>query len=180
MDVAINSPLSATETQHLSYDGAHLNNDPAGQRRHIRYASPDASAARRVNEPTLNNPVRSSPNGVNSYPTTNRTSPSISPFVISQVLQEPESEDAGILEEANGQNHDRMETDLNSEEDSMSEFQSHGEVEEPVGPLAGNMQLDDGEIMDTTQDSTNEADLRQLLNPGGCCYCMSEYCFHFI
>lgn len=179
MDVAVNSPLLATETQHLSYDGAHLNNDPAGQRRHIRYASPDASAARRVNEPTLNNPVRSSPNGVNSYPTSNRTSPSISPFVISQVLQEPESRDAGILEEANGQNHDRMETDLNSEE-SLSEFQSHVEVEEPVGPLAGSMQLEDGEIMDTTPDSPNEADLHQLLNPGRCYYCMAEYCFYFI
>lgn len=179
MDVAINSPLSATETQHLSYDGAHLNNDPAGQRRHIRYASPDASAARRVNEPTLNNPVRSSPNGVSSYPTTNRLSPSISPFVISQVLQEPESRDAGILEEANGQNHDRMETDLNSE-DTMSEFQSHGEVEEPLGPLAGSMQLEDGEIMDTTPDSPNETDLHQLLNSGGCFYSMLEYCFYCI
>lgn len=176
MDVVIDSPLSATETQHLSYDGAHLNNDPAGQRRHIRYASPDASAARRVNEPTLNNPVRSSPNGVSSYPTTNRPSPSISPFVISQVLQEPESRDAGILEEANGQNHDRMETDLNSE-DTMSEFQSRGEVEEPFGPHAEGMQLEDGEIMDTTPDSPNESDLHQLLNPGGCFYSMLEYCF---
>lgn len=179
MDVAINSPLSATETQHLSYDGAHLNNDSAGQRRHIRYASPDASAARRVNEPTLNNSVRSSPNGVSNYPTSNRPSPSISPFVISQVLQEPESRDAGILEEANGQNHDRMETDLNSE-DTMSEFQSHGEVEEPFGPLAGSMQLEDGEIMDTTPDSPNEADLHQLLNSGGCFCSMLDYCFYCI
>lgn len=179
MDVAINSPLSATETQHLSYDGAHLNNDPAGQRRHIRYASPDASAARRVNEPALNNPVRSSPNNVSSYPTTNRPSPSISPFVISQVLQEPESRDAGILEEANGQNHDRMETDLNSE-DTMSEFQSHGEVEEPFGPLPGSMQLEDGEIMDTTPDSPNEADLHQLLNSGGRFYSILDYCFYCI
>lgn len=179
MDVAINSPLSATETQHLSYDSAHLNNDPAGQRRHIRYASPDASAARRVNEPTLNNPVRSSPNGVSSYPTTNRPSLSISPFVISQVLQGPESGDAGILEEGNGQNHDRMETDLNSE-DTMSEFQSHDEVEEPFGPLAGSMQLEDGEIMDTAPDSPNEADLDQLFNSGGCFYSMLEYCFYCI
>lgn len=167
MDVAVNSPLSANETQHLSYDGTHLNNDPASQRRHIRYTSPDASAARRVNEPTLNSPVRSSPNSVNSYPTTNRTLPSISPFVISQVLQEPEPRDAGILEEADGQNHDRMETDLNSE-DSTSEFQSRDEVGEPVGPLAGSVQLEDGEIMDTTPDSLNEAGLHQLLNPGGC------------
>lgn len=179
MDVAVNSPLSATETQHLSYDGAHLNNDPAGQRRHIRYASPDASAARQVNEPTPNNAVRSSPNGVNSNPTSNRTSPSISPFVISQVLQGPESRDGGVPEEANGQNHDRMETDLNSEE-SLPEFQPQLEVEEPVGPLAGSMQLEDGEIMDTTADSPNEADLHQLLNPGGCYYCTSEYCFYFI
>lgn len=179
MDVAVNSPLSATETQHLSYDGAHLNNDPAGQRRHIRYASPDASAARRVNEPTLNNPVRSSPNGVNSYPTANRPSPSISPFVISQVLQEPDSRDAGIHDEANGQNHDRMETDLNSE-DTMSEFQSHGEVEEPFGPLGRSMQLEDGEIMDTTPDSPNEADLHQLSNPGGRFYSISAYCFYCI
>lgn len=165
MDVAVNSPMSTTETQHVPFDGVHLNNDNTGQRRHIRYVSPDTSTPRRMNEPTPNNSMRSSPNGINSYPAMNRTPPSISPFVISQVLQEPESRDTVFLQEINGQNHDRMETDMNSE-DSMSEAQSHDEVEETVGLPAELAQLEDGELMDTSPDSPDGSDYHMPLDPG--------------
>lgn len=172
MDVAMNSSMSGTETQHLPYDAGHMNNETAAPRRHVRYTSPDASTPRRMNETGANNSVRSSPNGENNFAALNRTSPAISPFVISQVLQEPESSNTDALPEVNGQNHDRMETDMESE-GSQSENQSSEAVEELVQPSAAELaaQLEDGEIMDTTPDSPAALDVHTPLEAGGCtCY----------
>ena len=168
MDLAVNSPMTGTETQHLPYDGGHMNNETAVQRRHVRYTSPDASTPRRMNETGANNSVRSSPNGENSFAAMNRTSPAISPFVISQVLQQPESSNADALPEVNGQNHDRMETDMESE-GSQSENQSSEAVEELVHPPAAESaaHLEDGEIMDTTPDSPAALDTHVPLEAGG-------------
>lgn len=169
MDLAVNSSMSGTETQHVPYDGGHMNNETAAQRRHVRYTSPDASTPRRMNEAGTSNSVRSSPNGDSGFATMSRASPAISPFVISQVLQEPESSNTGPLPEVNGQNHDRMETDMESE-GSQSENQSSEAVEELVPPHAAESpaQLEDGEIMDTTPDSPAAFDVHAPLEAGGC------------
>lgn len=161
--------MSGTETQHVPYDAGHMNNETAAQRRHVRYTSPDAATPRRMNEPGASNSVRSSPNGESSFATMSRTSPAISPFVISQVLQEPESSNTNTLPEVNGQNHDRMETDMESE-GSQSENQSSEAVDElPQPPTAESAaQLEDGEIMDTTPDSPAALDVHAPLESGGC------------
>lgn len=168
MDFAVNSPMTGTETQHLPFDGGHMNNESAAQRRHVRYTSPDASAPRRMNETGANNSVRSSPNGETSFAAMNRTSPAISPFVISQVLQEPEPSNREPLPEVNGQNHDRMETDMESD-GSQSENQSSQAVEELVQPpdVESAPQLEVGEIMDTTPDSPAAIDVHAPLEAGG-------------
>ena len=163
----MNSPMSGSETQHLTYDGVHLNNEPTTQRRHIRYTSPDASTPRRMNEQPVGNSVRSSPNGDNGYAAVNRTSPSISPFVISQVLQEPQSSNTDHPPEVNGQNHDRMETDMESE-GSVSDIQPGEAGGEPdILPPLDEEQLEDGEIMDTTPDSPTASESHPL-DPGRC------------
>lgn len=162
----MNSPMSGSETQHLSYDGSHLNNEATAQRRHIRYTSPEASTPRRMNDQPAGNSVRSSPNGENGYAAVNRTSPSISPFVIAQVLQEPPSSNTNTPAQVNGQNHDRMETDMESE-GSVSDTQSAEAGEPDVLPAVDEEQLEDGEIMDTTPDSPTASD-NHPLDPGGC------------
>ncbi|MCJ1469986.1 hypothetical protein MMC07_008631 [Pseudocyphellaria aurata] len=164
MDLALNSSRSPTGTQHRPYDAAHLNNEPAAQIRNVRYTSPDMSTTRRINE---SNAVRSPPNGETTLATMSRTSPAISPFVISQVLQEPDGSNTDTLPEVNGQNHDRMETDMESE-DSRSENQSAGRVEELVHPPATGSatQLEDGEIMDTAPDSPAALDAHASLEVG--------------
>lgn len=161
MDLAVDSSRSGTETQRLPFDGGHLNNETAAQRRHVRYTSPDASTPRRINDTGASNSLRSSPNGENGFAAMNRTSPAISPFVISQVLQEPESSNTRTVPEVNGQNHDRMETDMESE-GSQSENQSSEAA--PAAESAG--QLEDGEIMDTTPDSPAAFDEHAPLDAG--------------
>ncbi len=54
---------------------------------------------------------------------------------------------------------------MNSE-DSMSEAQSHDEVEETVGLPAELAQLEDGELMDTSPDSPDGSDYHMPLDPG--------------
>lgn len=162
MDLAVNSPRSGTETQRLPFDGGHLNNETAAQRRHVRYTSPDPPTPRRINDAGASNSLRSSPNGESGFAATNRTSPAISPFVISQVLQEPESSNTHTLPEVNGQNHDRMETDMASE-GSQSENQSS---EAAAAESAG--QLEDGEIMDTSPDSPAAFGEHAPLDAGEC------------
>ena len=150
----MNPPMSGTESQHLPFDGVNRNTEPSALRRHNRYSSPEAASPRRLNDSSANNSIRSSTNGESSFVVMNRTSPSISPFVMAQVRQDSVSGNTGNLPEVNGQNHDRMETDDVVSVRSEVEHRSPEGLEDS-GELSAveAVQLEDGEIMDTTPDS---------------------------
>ena len=165
------SPMSGTEPQHLQYDGLHMNNEAASPRRHIRYTSPDTStphSPRRISDTATNHSVISSSNGDQTYSTTDRTSPAISPFLVAHVLQGSEPNITSAMPEINGQNHDRMDMDVDSD-DSVSENQSHAVdavVEDATEVPNLTVQHADGENMDTTPDSPVALGSQQISDPG--------------
>lgn len=165
------SPMTGTEPQRHPYDTLHMNNEAASPRRHIRYTSPDTStphSPRRISDTATNHSVISSANGDQTFSTTDRTSPAISPFLVAHVLQGSEPNNTTAPPEINGQNHDRMEMDVDSD-DSVSENQSHAVdavVEDATEAPNMAMRPADGETMDTTQDSPVALDSQQALDPG--------------
>lgn len=157
------SSISAAETQHLPFDNLHMNTEPASQRRQMRYTSPDLSTPRSPRRMAESGAavVRTSPTSDEGYSTTTHTSPTIPPFSGGQVVREEETSGSDILLEVNGQNHDRMETDMETD-DSESDHQPHQGQESSEGPP------DDlnGEIMDTTPDTPPAGDSLPQLDAG--------------
>lgn len=163
MDVVLTSSISAAETQHLPFDSLHMNAEPASQRRQMRYTSPDLStprSPRRMAE-TSAAVVRASPNSDEGYSTIAHTSPTIPPFSAGQVVREEGTSASDILLEVNGQNHDRMETDMETD-DSESDHQPHQGPESLEGPPGDA----NGEIMDMTPDSPTDDDSHPQLDAG--------------
>lgn len=167
MDVVVTSSMGAAETQHLQFDSLHMNPEPAAQRRQMRYTSPDMSAPHSPRRTADNSSavVRASPSGDEGYAAMHHISPSISPFSADQVARDTESTNADILLEVDGQNHDRMETDMETD-DSELDHQSHHGLESSGGPLVVAAQEIDGEIMDTTPDSPPAAEPDHQLDVG--------------
>ena len=152
MDIAVDStPMGGSETQHLSYNALHLNTEhspsPAQQRRHVHYPTPEASAPlspRLVYETAVNHTLRSSSNG-NRNPSSMSQNSSTTPPITDAFV--------GPLAVDEGQNHDRMETDLEDEETN-----SEAGASVPPDRAAGSSLMEieppeDGEIMDTRPDS---------------------------
>lgn len=146
-----------------------MSNEPVTTpRRSLRYTSPETSSSlspRRPSDTTTIANVRPHTNGDQSYSTINHTSPTISPFLVAHVIQEPGSNNIGALPQINGQNHDRMETDIDSE-DSRSDNQSHATADDSVENPRGGLQQNDGETMDTTPRSQIASGLQPALDEG--------------
>lgn len=167
MDVVLSSSVSGAESQHRPFDGLHMNTEPAPHRRHLRYTSPDLltpRSPRRMAE-TGAAPARVSPNREEGYSAIAHTSPTTSPLSTGHVVREEEATRSDIVLEVNGQNHDRMETDMETD-DSESDHQPHHrtDVVRALPPTAA--QDTDGEIMDITPDSPTAADSRHQLDAG--------------
>ena len=152
MDIAVDStPMSGSETQRR-YNALHLNTEhspsSAQQRRHVHYSTPEASAPlspRLVYETAVNHTLRSSSNGNRSTSSMSQNS-STTPPITDAFMGQP-------LPVDEGQNHDRMETNMESEESN-----SEAEASEPPDRAAGSSLMEvelpeDGEIMDTRPDS---------------------------
>lgn len=156
MDVVVTSSRSASEPQHVQYDNLHRNTEPTAQRRHIRYTSPDLStphSPRRLNETTATAAIRPASHGDETYPPMSRPSPVMSPFSVAQVLQGSEAASTSAVPETGGQNHDRMETDVESE-GSVSDEEPHDTAEDvTVSSNEGTALGMDSELMDTTPDA---------------------------
>lgn len=167
MDVVLTSSLSAAESQHLPFDSLHMNTESAPHRRHLRYTSPDLltpRSPRRMAE-TSAAPTRASPNRDEGYSAIAHTSPTTSPFSSGHVVREEEPSGSDIVLEVNGQNHDRMETDMETD-DSESDHQPHHGPEVLRDPTPAAAQGIDGEIMDMTPDSPHAADSQHYLDAG--------------
>ena len=166
MDVVVTSSISAAETQHLQFDSLHVNAEPTAQRRQMRYTSPDISSSRSPRRmPETNTAgVRASPNSDEGYSAMSHTSPTSVPFPMASLAREEEPADSDILLEVNGQNHDRMETDMETD-DSESDHQPHHGAENSGHRLAEATQDIDGE-MDMTPDSPSAAESHHPLDPG--------------
>lgn len=161
------SPISGTESQHLPFDGMHVGNEATSPRRHIRYTSPDTSiphSPRRISDTAAGQGATPSSNG-DHYSTADRTPRAISPFLVARVLQETGSDSRAPLPEVNGQNHDRMDMDVDSE-DSMSENQSHAAAQTATETPNLTVQQADGEIMDITPDSPVVSSPQPVLDSG--------------
>jgi hypothetical protein len=167
MDVVVTSSMGAAETQRLQFDSLHMNPEPAAHRRQMRYTSPDMSAPHSPRRTADHSGavVRASPNGDEGYAAINHISPSILPFSADQVERDAESTNADILVEVDGQNHDRMETDMETD-DSEPDHQSHHGPENPEGPSVVAAQEIDGEIMDMTPDIPPAAEPHHHLDAG--------------
>lgn len=176
MDVVVTSPMSGAESQHLPYDSIHMNNEAVSSRRNLRYTSPDASSSRsprRISNTAASHNAIPVLNGDQTYPTADHTSPAISPFLVAHALQEPDPHNTTSHPEINGQNHDRMEMDVDSE-DSASENQLPVVVGDNVEASTPTLQQVDGENMDTTPDSPVTLDSQQALHPGRLCFSISR------
>lgn len=171
MDVVLTSSISAAESQHVPFDSLHMNTESTPQRRQMRYTSPDLltpRSPRRMAE-TSTALVRASPNSDEGYSAMAHTSPTTPPFSAGHVDREAEPTGSDILLEVNSQNHDRMETDMETD-DSESDHQPHHGPEILEAPAAAAAQDIDGEIMDMTPDSPTAADLHPQLDAGNVIY----------
>lgn len=167
MDVVLTPSISAAESQHHPYDNLHMNTEPAPHRRHLRYTSPDLltpRSPRRMAESSAA-PARPSSRVDEGYSAIPHTSPTTSPFSTGHVIREDEPATSDIVLEVNGQNHDRMETDMETD-DSESDHQPHQQPEIMTAPTLTAAQSIDGEIMDMTPDSPTAADSHQQLDAG--------------
>ena len=160
MDIAVTStPMGSSETQHRSYNALHLNSEhspsPAQQRRHVHYSTPEASAPlspRLVYETAVNHTLRSPSNGSPHIPSMSQHS-SATPPTTDAVVGQP-------LPVDEGQNHDRMETDMESDESSTEGGASELSDRAAESSLMEVEPPEEGEIMDTRPDSvTPEAPL---------------------
>lgn len=166
MDVVLTPSVAPAESQHLPFDGLHMNTESAPHRRHLRYTSPDLlspRSPRRVAD-TGAAPARVSPNHDEGHSAIPHTSPATSSLATGHFVREEESTGSDIVLEVNGQNHDRMETDM--ETDSESDHQPHHgpEVSRPPPPTAAPDA--DEEIMDMTPDSPAAAESPHHLDAG--------------
>lgn len=122
------------------------------QHRHSRYSTPDTPTARSPNrvEPTATSPIIPSlqePNSTNNSPST-------------QNQHQPQEERLVGTMEADGQDHDRMDTDDESET-SASGADSPQHHTRTSGTAALEVPAaQDGEAMDTTPDSPDAGDVR--------------------
>lgn len=152
MNIAVTSPIGGSETQHRSYNALHLNTEqsspPAQQRRHVHYSTPEAStplSPHLVFETAVSHTLRSSSNSNRSTSSMSQSTSATPPGLDAPAMQPFPLED--------GQNHDRMETDMHTDHAS-----SEGGVREPPGGAADSILMEieppeDGEIMDTRPDS---------------------------
>lgn len=165
MDVVVTSSINGAEPQHLQYDSLHA--EAATPRRQMRYTSPDLSTSRspRRTAEASAAMLRASPSSDEGYPAMSHSSPTILPFSAGAVVREAESNDTDILLEVDGQNHDRMETDMETD-DSESDHQLHDGVENSGNQLMEASRHTDGEIMDMTPDSPSAAEPSHQSDPG--------------
>ena len=171
MDVVLTPSISAAESQHLPFDSLHMNTETAPHRRHLRYTSPDLltpRSPRRMAETSAAS-ARASPNRDEGYAAITHTSPTTSPFSTGHVVREDESTGSEIVLEVNGQNHDRMETDMETD-DSESDHPPNHETEVIRAPMPTAVQDIDGEIMDMTPDGPAAADSQHQLDAGNIIY----------
>lgn len=166
MDVVLTPSVTPAESQHLPFDSLHMNTEPAPHRRHLRYTSPDLlspRSPRRVAE-SGGAPARVSSNHDEGYSAIAHSSPTTSSLSTGHFVREGEPTGSDIVLEVNGQNHDRMETDM--ETDSESDHQPHRGPEvlrapPPTAALGANE-----EIMDMTPDSSTAAESQHHLDAG--------------
>lgn len=167
MDVVLTPSVSPAESQHLPFDSLNMNTESAPHRRHLRYTSPDLLTPRspRRMADTSTIPARVSPNRDEGYAAMAHTSPTTSSLATGHGVREEEPTDSDIVLEVNGQNHDRMETDMETD-DSESDHQPHHAPEVLRAPPPPTAQETDGETMDETPDSPHAADSQHHLDAG--------------
>ena len=169
MDLVLTSPLGGSDSQHRPYDGLHMNSEASTQRRHTRYTSPDVSTSqspRRLNSTATGATPRTSTTADQNHSTISHAPSNPPSFLVASVAAAPQSSSADVPLEINGQNHDRMEMDVDNREiTAVDQPPDVGpDSEEALSTSSG--QDPDGDVMDTAPDTSLAIDASPASNLG--------------
>ena len=174
MELAVS--ISGTDSQHLvSQEGLHIGSQDFSSSLHHQLRqedhspSPETLQYRNSISRSGNTSVHGTMSSSNIVPSPTSATPN--PSFRQRAPSANSAFDNNNEIDIDAQNHDRMETDEESSEESSSEADTPPNGNTPVSVGQADMMLVDQEVMDTAPDSLDTGDIRLPVGPGRLCFC---------